>query len=666
MSVFQTVKAHIDQNPFLYAAQINAYNAALSHYSEFKDSAYRESLIVMPTGSGKTGVMSILPFGISNGRVLIIAPGKIIRKTVYRHLDSSNSPERTFWIKQKIILEKQSLPKTFLYTGFNPKNEAEKVNTVNNLTDADIVITNVQKLGSSNDEINLMNLVEEDFFDMIIIDEAHHVAAAMWKDALNYFKASKVVKLTATPFRSDKKEISAHPYDPIYEYTLGEAINDGLIKDIVKHEDIPGTITFVDQDTKKTYSLQEAKEELGNDFVSKSIAMDEACSKEVIQRTKKILEVKRASYPHHQVLAVTCNDQHAQDVCQWFADLDFRATYVSTRTLTEKEIERRLTDFANGEYDVMVSIQMLGEGYDNPNISIISLFRPFKTMGPYAQAIGRGLRKIHQDNLTDIDNFCNVVYHQELNLEKLWEYYKEQETFGQIIKRQRESISEQLTFTFDELGFVEKKPSRTAVPSPEDDDWSTSIVPNALNVSSYSSQGLGNEDAFTQGGMDSYKLAYQQVIEKQQKEVEERKAHIDRLHAAGAINEAEAELLKRNAESKAQSTVNQNFDNFHDRIVSTALRGDYINWLNLKVEEFFKSSLLTKEGTELFEDRPVSGVDKVNNLGYIIKNMHKSFSQETGKTIALYTASDFANAKVRFVEKMEFLWEQYGKKEELD
>lgn len=53
---------------------------------------------------------------------------------------------------------------------------------------------------------------------MVIIDEAHLVAAPMWQEALAYFKASKVIKLTATPFRADKLEITNNPLDSIYEY----------------------------------------------------------------------------------------------------------------------------------------------------------------------------------------------------------------------------------------------------------------------------------------------------------------------------------------------------------------------------------------------------------------------------------------------------------------
>lgn len=666
MTIFRTVKANIENNNSLYQVQIDAYKAALAHYTEFTEDTHRECLIVMPTGSGKTGVMSILPFGISNGRVLIITPGKVVRKTVYNHFNSTFSPEKTFWVKRNIIFDRKSLPKSFLYQGYNPKNAGEKELTIKKLNDADIVVTNVHKLGSSNEEVNLMKLVSQDFFDMVIIDEAHHSVANMWSDALNYFRARKIIKLTATPFRSDKRNISTHEYDPIFEYTLGEAITDGLVKNIVKQEAIPGELSFTDRNTGKVYALSEAKEKLGNDFVSKSIAMSESCSKQVIEKTKKILTDKRKSYSKHQVLAVTCNDEHAQDACKWFNELGLSATYVSSKSVSDKENEQRLNDYANGVYDVMVSIQMLGEGYDNPNISIIALFRPFKTLAPYAQAIGRGLRKIYSDELNELDNFCNVVYHQELGLEKLWDYYKEQETYGQILIKQRKNLNEQLSFEFDELGFVEKTPN-VSISKKEienEEDFSNISVQSLLSVSAATPHNLGKADAFTEYGFKSYNEALNSVLQSAQTKLNQKRIEFQKMVDDGILLPEDADTLLEKYENTTQNQVNTSYNTFHDLIVSESLRQDFVNWLNSKLEEFFKVSNLTKTDFDLFNDYLHIDKKKINNVGFISKNIKQSLYEETKKNFSLYNAADFAKAKERSLEKLDFWLQQYGKKEE--
>lgn len=664
MLKFQTVKANIQHNPKLYKVQIDAYNAALAHYNEFKDIQHRESLIVMPTGTGKTGVMSILPFGISNGKVLIITPGKIVSKTVFKSMDSIRMPEQTFWYKQQIIIDRKSLPISYLYQGFNPENLEEKNNIKNKLDASDIIITNVHKIGSSSDEVNLMKLVPEDYFDMIIIDEAHHFKASMWQEALDYFKATKVIKLTATPFRSDKQSIISHDYDLIFEYTLGEAINDGLVKNIVKQEELPGEMEFIDSITNKKYSLEEAKEIVGNDWVSKSVALSETCSKEVIEKTKDILIEKRKSYPKHQVLAITCNDEHAKNVAQWFNDAGLNATYVSTRSLNEKEIEQRLSDFDKGLYDVMVSIQMLGEGYDNPNISVISIFRPFKTLSPYSQAIGRGLRKIHNPTLEKIDNFCNVIYHQELGLEKLWEYYKKQENYAEILKNQEEFISEQLSFDFDELGYVEKKPSFSK--EKFEDDFAPVMTVRVGKISKYSSHGLGKEEGFTNDGYSDYKNALNELNMKQLAEFEKEINKYKALIESGMLTEHEVETLIQNKEAELQGKINKAYDEVHDLLFAETLRTDYIRWLNAQIEQFFNRSVLTKEGREIIEDSSSIDSNVKNNIGYIVKNINQTVRSETGRKISNFTTLDYTLAKEIVIRKLAFWEQQYGVKEGLD
>ncbi|PAD85454.1 hypothetical protein CHH55_23250 [Niallia circulans] len=661
MSIFKQKKEIIKGNQNLHSAQIEAYNAAIAHYKEFPDPLHRESLIVMPTGSGKTGLMSILPFGLSNGRVLIITPGKIVRKTVFNEFDSIQNPQKTFWYKQKVILDRKYFPKSYLYKGFNPNINGEKELALKKLTMSDIVITNIHKVVASNESVNLRDLVPENFFDLIIIDEAHHAAADMWQQTLKHFKESKVIKLTATPFRSDRAEISTHPYDPIFEYTLGEAIIDGLVKDVVKGEEIPGELEFIDSKSGKKYKLEEAKKLLGNDWVNKTIAMSESCSKQVIQNTKKILEMKRNSYANHQVLAIACNEEHAIDVTKWFNDLGLSCSYVSSN-LSDKEIEVRLNDFANGKYDVMVSIQMLGEGYDNPNISVISIFRPFKTLSPYAQAIGRGLRKIRNSNTNSIDNYCDVVYHQELGLEKLWGYYKNQEEYGKTIKQQLSTLSEQLSFAFDELGFVEKVPNYNKGNNSSDMEFDTIV--NFGRVSQYKSGGLGKQDSFSADGYDKYLEAQLQLISDLQQKNQTEIDHIIEMKENGLLNEIQAKTLIDQIENNSQLEYDNSLEDFHDLLLAESLRKDFLNWLNLKIEDFFKVSLLDKEGFELYDHEDIIIRQPINNIGYVVKNFYHSLYNKSKKEISLYTPIDFAAAKQHFIEKIEYYAHQYGTKEE--
>ncbi|MFF5995181.1 DEAD/DEAH box helicase family protein [Lysinibacillus sp. KU-BSD001] len=652
MVIFESASANIFGNSKLYQAQVDAYNAVTTYYEQFPEFEKREVLVVMPTGSGKTGLMSILPFANCKGKVLLITPGKVVRRTVFEEFDTMFNPQKSFLYKHNVILKAGDLPKTLLYQGFKKDSEQEKAIALSKLNEADIVITNIHRINSSSEEVNLMNLVGQDFFDMIIIDEAHHVAAPMWQESLNYFKASKVIKLTATPFRADKLEITNNPLDPIYEYTLGEAIKDGLLKDVIKEVEIPGELEFIHNETGQRLTLEEAKQKLNNDWINKSVALSEVCSKQIIEQTKQVLLDKRKSYPNHRVLAITCNDEHAQSICKWFNDAGLSATYVSTNSNNERENEIRLSDFAQGKYDVMVSIQMLGEGYNNPDISIISIFRPFKSLTPYAQGIGRGLRKIPNAN-SELDNFCNVIYHKELGLEKLWEYYKQQKTFSEVIKSQRENISEQLNL-LEELGFVESRPSKKKS-KPQVEEDVLVIVPQQLgSVTKYSSKGIGNEDSFSPDGFDRYLAAKKATNDAVANQLKVEIDRINQMKEAGLVSEVEAQALRELKENQANESLKSNASEGADYLKAQSLRKEYITWLNLKIEEFFVQSKLEKKGTELPVRYDFQLDSDIDNIGWLMKNTHQSVYQVLKKNIGEFTTNDYGAAKEIVVEKMNF------------
>lgn len=669
MNIFQSFQPLITGNPNLLRPQIEAYEATFSYYKEFNEN--REILLILPTGTGKTGLMALLPFQLSNGRVLIIAPGKIIRRTIFKEFDSINNPEQTFWYKRNVIRNRNSLPKSYLYTGYDSAKVDEKEIMLKKIYNSDIIITNIHKIVGSTEDVNLKNLLPPDFFDMIILDEAHHSAASMWKETLDYFTASKVIKLTGTPYRSDGLEISTNPYDPVYEFSLGEAIQEGLVKDTIKQEEIPHQLTFIDKRTGKKYSLVEARKQLGNDWVNRSVAMDEKCSKEVIQKTAQILREKRQSYPKHQVLGVACNDEHAQDLTKWFEEEGLSATYVSSH-LQSSEIERRINDFNNGLYDAVINIQMLGEGFDNPNISIISIFRPFKTLTPYAQVIGRGLRKIRVDGISDIDNFCNVVYHKELDLDLLWFQYKNNKSYADIkeeqLKRIREEFSpyEQLSLDFGELGMIEVRPNlepiRSPIPNPEPP---ISII--GSYVKSYQSAGLGNNDSFSDDGYNRYRLALAKISIESENEQKEKISQYNKLYKSGLLTKKEHQTLVDSLEIKMQEDYDLHYKAYKGLIDAERMRSDFTNWLNTQIDYFFRSSKLDKKGQELYNDScdfSHSNEKPSNNVGFLTKIIRQTLYQQTKKSIGAFTPKDFAFAKEFVIEKLNFYLDQYKRAKE--
>ena len=92
-------------------------------------------------------------------------------------------------------------------------------------TKSHIVITNIQQLATSVDK--WLTQFPENFFDMIIIDEAHHSAAVSWQKVIERFPNAKVIHMTATPFRSDRQEIDG---ELVFRYSFRSATLKGYIK----------------------------------------------------------------------------------------------------------------------------------------------------------------------------------------------------------------------------------------------------------------------------------------------------------------------------------------------------------------------------------------------------------------------------------------------------
>ncbi|MDF2883798.1 MAG: hypothetical protein K0R54_4362 [Clostridiaceae bacterium] len=408
---FKNTDAFILGNKCLRAPQRRAYKRLQEEFSKSNNS---HKIVVLATGAGKTGVIAIAPFKISDGRVLVITPSLVIREGISDEFDTRT--DFNFWSERKVILDDTKLPKVYRYAGYN--SAADKKRVKKYLEEADIVIANIHKVYNGNSNKQLINLVEEGFFDMIIVDEAHHSVADSWLKAFEYFSANKIIKLTATPYRADEKELGG---EIIYNYDLADAIRDSVVKNIVSEDYTTQKLEFevdgeiVDKET--------ALDKMDKNWVTRSVAYSDACNREIVKMSiERLNEKRRLGGAHHQIIAVACGIEHAKQIMNLYNEYNLKSDYVASDRPDESE--KVIIEFKKGQIDVLVNIDMLSEGFDHPNISIAAIFRPFRTLSPYAQFIGRALRKIQGDEINDdIDNIAHVIYHKELGLEELWKYY---------------------------------------------------------------------------------------------------------------------------------------------------------------------------------------------------------------------------------------------------
>ena len=444
MSHFTTAKPFIVGNERLRDPQIQSYHAIKKFFQNSENG--REALVVLPTGSGKTGVMGIAPYGISQKKVLIITPQTVVRNTVMKELNPFNP--LNFYLTTEIFQLKGELPAIIEYD----KALSEEV-----LFMSDIVVLNIHKL-QERLESSLLKRVAPDFFDLIIIDEAHHGEARTWKRTVEYFKNAKILKVTGTPFRSDGVKISG---EEIYNYPLSSAMANGYVKSLERFTYVPEEMTFKVGGEEKLYTLEEVRKIKDEDWISRSVALSIESNRSIVNKSvEKLLEKRELTNNNpHKIVAVACSIEHAEQIASLYNEAGLRVTIIHSKQ--EKAVqEEAFKEIETHNTDVVVNVALLGEGYDHKFLSIAAIFRPFRSDLPYQQFVGRVLRSVSIKDgfqINEEDNIAEVIHHKELNLDHLWGAYKKELSKSVTIKEMRKEIKREKTLnptsTLSELDY---------------------------------------------------------------------------------------------------------------------------------------------------------------------------------------------------------------------
>jgi superfamily II DNA or RNA helicase len=290
-----------------------------------------------------------------------------------------------------------------------------------------IVLTNIQQLASSADK--WLPLFSEDFFDLILVDEGHHSAAESWKKVFERFPNAKVVNLTATPFRSDQKQIEGKF---IYRYSFKRAMIKGYIKKLQVSYVAPDELYFTYKGDSSRHTLQEVMKLKDEDWFSKGVALSDECNKSIVNASLEKLETMRTSGVNHQLIAVACTIPHAKSIRSLYAERGYEVEVIHSN-LSEAEKTDIIQKLRNGLLDCIVQVSMLGEGFDHPHLSVAAIFRPFRSLPPYVQFVGRVLRVVHQNQPNSPDNIGWVATHIGLNQDVLFDDFKELEREDQLV-----------------------------------------------------------------------------------------------------------------------------------------------------------------------------------------------------------------------------------------
>lgn len=308
-------------------------------HDEWK-SGVKNTLLVLPTGTGKTIVFS-----------------KVIE-------DRVKQGERVLVLAHRGELLDQAADKLEQATGLKCATEKAEQTALGSWYR--VVVGSVQTMMRD----KRLEQFDKDFFDTIIVDEAHRTIADSYLRVLNYFEDAKVLGVTATPDRGDMKNLGSFYESLAYEYSLPQAIKEGFLCPI-KALTIP---LKLDLSNVGQSAGDFAVGELGSalDPYLESIA-DEMVKNASDRKTVVFLPLVKTSQKFTEIL----NQK------------GFRAAEINGESTDRQEI---LEDFENDKYNVLCNSMLLTEGWDCPSVDCIVVLRPTRVRPLYSQMVGRGTR----------------------------------------------------------------------------------------------------------------------------------------------------------------------------------------------------------------------------------------------------------------------------------
>jgi superfamily II DNA or RNA helicase len=325
------------------------------------DSGVDRTLLVLPTGTGKTIVFSkVAEDCVRIGdRVLILAHrGELLDQAADKLQQSTGL---------RCAVEKAE--ETCLDSWYR------------------VVVGSVQSLMRE----KRLEQFPPDFFGRIIVDEAHHVLSDSYQRVLGHFDGAKVLGVTATPDRGDMKNLGSYFDSLAYEYTLPKAIKEGYLAPI-EALTIPLKLDLTGVGVQSgDFKVSDLGTALDPYLYQIADEMAKYC---MDRRTLVFLPLIKTSQKFRDILL----------------DRGFRAAEVNGESKDRAEI---LDDFNDGKYNVLCNSMLLTEGFDCPPIDCIVVLRPTKIRSLYAQMVGRGTR-LHpgKDHLLLLDFLWHTERHE--------------------------------------------------------------------------------------------------------------------------------------------------------------------------------------------------------------------------------------------------------------
>lgn len=244
-------------------------------------------------------------------------------------------------------------------------------------------------------------------FDLIVIDENHHVLAKSYRDIIDYFSNAKILGFTATPVRLNGDG-------------LGD-VNDILIEEVdakwlIEHKRLAPyhyySIPSIDRGKLKTSSTGEYTDGSVGKALGKTIFGD------VVSTYQKIADGQKTILYAHNI-------EFSKMYADEFNTHGITAAHIDAKTPKAKRASI-IQDFRDGKISILCNVDLIGEGFDVPDCTAVILARPTASLSLHIQQSMRPMRYRPDKVATIIDHVGNAFVHGLPDMERVWTLEKKE------------------------------------------------------------------------------------------------------------------------------------------------------------------------------------------------------------------------------------------------
>lgn len=325
--------------PGLRKPQSAAIHAFQSRIGSLKDRAN----IVMPTGTGKTETMLGITIAAQCRKVLVTVPADALREQIFNKFLTLGCLHEF-----EIVTADCKYPYVALVdSGMTDINDWRSI-----IEKTNVIVTTMSLV--ANAPVEVQELLAKEITN-VFVDEAHHSEASTWKTFLEKFDRSRIIQFTATPFRNDGLKLKG---EFIYTFSLREAQEQGYYQKI---------------NFEPVFELE--KEKADGEIAKQAVA--------ILKRDRE------AGFDH--ILMARCKDTNrANEIFRYYETYsEYKPVVIYSGIKGKAQI---LDEIKRGVHKIIVCVNMLGEGFDLPQLKIAAVHDERQSLPITLQFIGRFTR----------------------------------------------------------------------------------------------------------------------------------------------------------------------------------------------------------------------------------------------------------------------------------